>query len=417
MSTPLKTPPEADTLRTIASNVGTPTYAYVESIVRRQCERLRALVEGLPSRLLYAMKANANPALLRIIRDEGFGLDVVSPGELELALRVGFDPQDLLFSASGMANDEMQHAVDAGVLPNIGSLSRLEAFGRMHSGQSVCVRVNPMIGAGHHEHVVTAGSASKFGIPVSQMAEVMQCIRQYELNLVGLHQHIGSGVHNLTEYRAALDVLLDVARDIDGLAFINVGGGLSTPQHPDDLDLDADAFREQVTRPLQRFTERYSGDLTIRLEPGRFLVAEAGVLLTQVHTHKKVGERTIAITDTGMNHLIRPPLYDAYHTVYNLSNPEGALQTYDVVGNICESGDVIAKGRSVQSIEEGDILAVLDAGAYGIAMASMYNLRPLPAEVLIRPDGTTETVRPRQSPADIADSILDDQRAPELLGE
>ncbi len=407
MPSALKTPPDPDALRAVAARTGTPTYAYVESIVRRQCDRLRTLVDGIPTRLLYAMKANASPALLRIIHDEGLGLDVVSPGEMELALRMGFAPDELLFSSTGMSAAEMEHAVQRGVLPNIGTLSRLDAFGQQQPGAAVCVRLNPMIGTGHHEHVVTAGSASKFGIPVDQMDAVMRRIDRHQLNLVGLHQHVGSGVHNLSAYRKALDVLLRVAGDIDGLSFINVGGGLNTPQRPDDGDLEVEAFRAQIIQPLQRFVASYPTDLTIRFEPGRFLVAEAGVLLTQVHAVKQVGDRTIAITDTGMNHLIRPPLYDAYHAVYNLSNPDGALQPCDVVGNICESGDVIAKERPVQSITEGDLLAVLDTGAYGIAMASTYNLRPLPAEVVLHPDGTADCVRPRQSPEAMAASVLE----------
>lgn len=408
MSDPLTTPPEPKRLSVAAARVGTPTYAYAESIIRRQCERLRTLVGDLPAQLLYAMKANANPAVLQIIQDEGLGLDVVSPGEMALALKLEFDPGALLFSAAGMTDAEMERAVTDSVLLNIGALSRLEAFGSIYPGEAVCVRLNPMIGAGHHEHVVTAGKSAKFGIPVDQFEQARRIIQSHNLRLIGLHQHIGSGIHNMAEYGAALEVLINTANTVDGLQFINVGGGLGTPRRPEDVQLQQETFAEHVVRPLQAFADAYPGDLTVRFEPGRFLVAEAGVLLTTVTTLKPVGDRTIAITDSGMNHLIRPSLYGAHHPVYNLSNPDGPLQTYDIVGNICESGDMVARRRAVQTLRPGDVLAILDTGAYGMAMASTYNLRPLPAEVLIRPDGTLDAVRRRRSPDELAEAMLRD---------
>lgn len=403
---PLKAPSEPNRLRDAAERFGTPTYAYVESILRRQCERLRRLVAGLPAQLLYAAKANANPAILRVMQSEGLGLDVVSPGEMELALRLGFAPDKLLFSATGMTDAEMQRAVEAGVLPNIGTLSRLDAFGQVFPGRTICVRINPKIGAGHHAHVVTAGDESKFGIPVDQLSTLRDTLQAHDLHLTGLHQHIGSGIHEPRELGRAVRVLLDIARTFEDLTFINVGGGLGTPHRPEDQPLDIDAFREGVIAPLQTFVDAYPGDITIRFEPGRYLTAEAGVLLIRVTALKSVGSRTFALTDSGMNHLIRPALYDAYHAVYNLSNPDGPLQTYEVVGNICESGDVLARDRPVQTIREGDVLAVLDAGAYGMAMASTYNLRPLPAEVMIRPEGALDGIRCRRSPAELAETLL-----------
>lgn len=412
MSTvPPKTPTHPDELRAIAARMGTPTYAYAEPVIRRQCQRLRALTDGLPTQLLYAMKANPSPALLAIIRDEGLGLDVVSPAEMLVALRLGFAPESLLFSASGMTEPEMARAVKSGVLPNIGDFAQLEAFGCAFPGEAVSLRINPKIGAGHHKHVVTAGKSSKFGIPISKLDAVRELLSTYDLRLVGLHQHIGSGLLEASALGEAVQVLIDIAQTFETLDFINIGGGLGTPDRPGQAPLPVDNFQAHVGERLRAFVDDSSGDLTVRLEPGRFLVAEAGTLLTRVTALKTVGDRTFALTDSGMGHLIRPALYDAYHTVYNLSNPDGALETYDVVGNICESGDAFARNRAVQQIRPGDVLALLDTGAYGMAMASHYNLRALPAEVVIRPEGTLDLVRERPSDEDVTDRWLRQTRA------
>ena len=411
MSTfPPKAPSYPDALRATAERFGTPTYAYAASIVRRQCRRLRTLTEGLPTRLMYAMKANPAPAILDLIRAEGFGLDVVSPAELLVALRLGFAPDALLFSASGMTEREMRLAVTQGVLPNIGDLAQLEVFGKSFPGERVSLRINPKIGAGHHAHVVTAGKSSKFGIPLSRLDAARELLTAHDLRLVGLHQHIGSGLLEASALGEAVQVLIDTARTFEGLEFINIGGGLGTPDRPDQTPLPVDNFQTHVVERLRAFVDETPQDLTVRLEPGRFLVAEAGTLLTRVTALKTVGDRTFALTDSGMNHLIRPALYDAYHAVYNLSNPDGAPQTYDVVGNICESGDAFARSRPVQTIRPGDVLALLDTGAYGMAMASHYNLRALPAEVMIRPDGTLDGIRERLSDEDVAARWLQPSR-------
>lgn len=405
----LKTPPAPDALLDVAERFGTPTYVCIEEIVRRQCARLRALVEGLPARLFYAMKANPSPAVLRVMLDEGLGLDVVSPGELALALRIGFAPEDLLFSANNMTDEEMHAAHEAGALLNIGERSRLEKFGRAYPGARVCLRLNPEVGAGHHAHVVTAGAESKFGLPLDDMEAARAVVRQHGLRVVGLHQHIGSGIRDVERFGRAVQVLLGAAERFDQLELINVGGGLSIPYRPGEASLDAGRFGEAVGRPLRDFFgARGSEKLAFGFEPGRFLVAEAGVLLIRVNTIKQSAGRTFAGTDSGMGHLMRPAVYGAYHGIYNLSNPDAPLRPYDVVGNICEAGDVFARARAVQEIREGDVLAILDTGAYGLSMASTYNLRPLPAEVMLRLDGTPEETRRRRTPHELADELLND---------
>lgn len=407
-SSGLKTPPVPGALLKAAERFGTPTYAYVEERLRRQCARLRTLTQGLPTRLLYAVKANPNPALLRIMQSEGLGLDVVSPGELALARRLGFEPKRMLFSANNMTDAEMHGAQGAGVLLNIGERPRLEAFGQAYPGARVCLRLNPQVEAGHHEHVVTAAEKSKFGIPVGEIDSARAIAHEYDLQVVGLHQHIGSGIREVEPFGRAVRVMLDAAEAFPELEFVNLGGGLGIPYRPGETPIDADRFQRVVVQPLRDFLEKHpSEQLSYWFEPGRFLVAEAGVLLVRVNTLKRASGRVFAGTDSGMGHLMRPAVYGAYHGVYNLSNPDGALETYDVVGNVCEGGDVFARERQVQEIREGDVLGILDVGAYGQAMASTYNLRPLPAEVMIRPDGSLDQTRRRRTPQELADDLLE----------
>ncbi len=400
---PLPLPPA--TLLAIARRFGTPTYVYAESVIRAQCQRLRLLLEGLPVELLYAMKANSSPAVLRVLHSEGFGVDAVSPGEMLLALRLGWSPRRVLFSANMMTDAEMRGAVEAGVLLNIGELTRLERFGAAYPGARVCVRLNPRHGAGHHAHVVTAGGKTKFGIPVEQIDEVLALARKYRLTITGIHQHIGSGILDAGKFWAAISVLLDHAGRFPDLQFVNLGGGLGVPYHPDEAELDADDFRRRVVAPLERFVRQHP-HVGLRFEPGRFLVAPSGVLLATVNTIKKGTERTFAGTDTGMGQLVRPSLYDAYHHVENLSRPDGPPRRYDVTGNICETGDVLARDRALPELREGDVLALLDAGAYGMSMASTYNLRPLPAEVMVDMDGKATLARPRLTPEALVESLL-----------
>jgi diaminopimelate decarboxylase len=404
----LKTPPAREALLEAAERFGTPTYAYVEETLRRQCRRLRALTRGVPARLLYAMKANPNPSILRVMKNEGLGLDVVSPGEQMLAQRLGFAPERVLFSANNMTDAAMRQAQEAGALLNIGERPRLEAFGHAYPGARVCLRLNPNVEAGHHEHVVTADAASKFGIPVGEVESARAIAERHGLQIVGLHQHIGSGIRDVERFGQAVRVLLGAAEGFADLEFVNVGGGLGIPYRPGEDPIDAEQFRQAVVQPLRNFRNARPGaseGFSFWFEPGRFLVAEAGVLLMRVNTIKRASGRVFAGTDSGMGHLMRPAVYEAYHGLYNLSNPNGALELYDVVGNVCEGGDVFARGRRVQQIREGDVLAVLDAGAYGQAMASTYNLRPLPAEAMIRPGGTPELVRHRRTAEELARAL------------
>ncbi len=412
-----KPAPQPDVLLRIASRIGTPTYVYFADTIRERIAGLKTHLAPLAANLLYAMKANSHPAILSIMRDEGLGIDAVSPAELLLVLRLGFAPERVLFSANNMTDDEMHFARGQGVLLNIGELSRLERFGKAYPGADVCVRLNPQVGAGHHEHVITAGARSKFGIPVQQIREVLRIASRHGLRIVGLHQHIGSGILDTATLWKAISVLLDVTDSFPDARFVNLGGGLGIPYRPGENGIDLENLGERIVRPLQAFRARRTEPLEIRFEPGRYFVAESGVLLVTANTVKSNPERRFVGVDSGMGHLLRPALYDAYHEVVNLSNPDGKPVTYDLVGNICESGDRFAVDRSIPEIREGDILALLDTGAYGMSMASpAYNLRPVPAEVLVTggdEPGRYRLITRRRTPAELVAEVLERGTVPD----
>lgn len=401
------TPDQLRQLLACAEAHGTPTYVYFEETIVRQITKLKRHLDGLPLRLLYAMKANHSLPVMQTMLREGLGIDAVSPAELVYALEIGFPVDRVLFSANNMTDGEMHYATERGVMLNVGELSRLESFGKAYPGSNVCVRLNGQVGAGHHEHVITAGDKSKFGIPVEQVDDIHAIARNHDLTIVGLHQHIGSGIMDTKTLWQAISVILDASSSFEDLRFINVGGGLGVAYRPGEQDLDMSSFDRLIVEPLKRFIEGHpSKDLSIWFEPGRFFTAQCGVLLAHVNTVKEGTVRTFAGTDSGMNHLVRPAMYGSYHHVLNLSNPDGPMKVYDVVGNICESSDFFAKDREVAELREGDIIGVLDAGAYGMSMTTTYNMRSEPAEVWIDQAGEQRLVRPRRTVEEmVADAL------------
>ena len=420
-SSELKPAPDPELLLRIASKIGTPTYVYFADTIRQRVEVLKEHFSTLGGRLLYAMKANSHPAILTLLRDQGLGIDAVSPAELLLVLRLGFSPDRILFSANNMTDDEMQFAHRQGVMLNVGELSRLDRFGRAFPGAEVCVRLNPQVGAGHHDHVITAGSKSKFGIPVEQADEIRRIARRHGLRIVGLHQHIGSGILDTNTLWKAIHVLLEVVPSFKEARFVNLGGGLGIPYRPGEASIDLENLDDRIVEPLKAFGARQGRPLEFWFEPGRYLVAESGVLLVRANTVKSNPDRRFAGVDSGMGHLLRPALYDAYHAVTNLSNPDGPLVRYDVVGNICESGDRFAIDRPIQEIREDDILAILDTGAYGMSMAApSYNLRPLPAEVLVtggNEPGRYRLISRRRTAAELVAEVLERGTVPDASSE
>lgn len=374
-------------LPVLAEAAGTPSYVYSAAVVRRQFRRLAGAFAGVPHRIHYSVKANSNLALLRLLRDEGAGVDIVSGGELYRAREAGFVAQDVVFSGVGKSARELHDALAAGVLfvnvESEGELLLLDAVARERGAVApVALRVNPEVAVDSpHEFIRTGEKGHKFGIPFDDVPAAAELARSLpNLRLVGLDMHIGSQLATFEPYGAALLRVLGLltrlrADGADAISYLDVGGGLSVT-YSDEAPADVARYARGVIEATRGL------GLTLVLEPGRFLVAESGVLLTRVLYRKRSGGKEYVITDAGMNDLVRPSHYDAYHGITAVT-PRGGTVRADVVGPVCESGDFLALDRAVDDVRPGDLVAVHTAGAYGFVMASNYNSRPRPAEVLV----------------------------------
>ncbi len=366
---------------------GSPLYVYDANTIKERFKQLKESISVIKNtKILYACKANSNVEIIKVLTEQGAGIDVVSPGEIYSASLAGCKSQDILFTGNNMSNWELDYAVAQGVLLNVGDLSALERFGKTYPNSDVCIRINPDVGGGHHEHVITGGPESKFGIYFTDVKLALEIAEKYNLKIKGIHQHIGSNILEEKTFLKAIDVLLKSAKDFPHLEFIDFGGGLGIPYKPEDKSLNLNELNKKVAENFKNFCEEYGKDVEFWLEPGRFLVGESGYLLTTVNTIKTNPGYKYVGTDSGFNHLVRPTMYGSYHEIINTSNLDGEKEKVTVCGNICESGDIFARDREISKIQEGDILAILNSGAYGYSMASNYNTRPLPAEVLIDGD-------------------------------
>ncbi|PIZ96516.1 MAG: diaminopimelate decarboxylase [Candidatus Magasanikbacteria bacterium CG_4_10_14_0_2_um_filter_33_14] len=382
----------------IAQKYSTPTYVYDLAVVRERAKELQTEIGQYPqTEFLYAIKANYNPHLVKEIINLGFGIDAVSQEEVKLGLACGATPDKIMFTGNNMTDDEMVNVHDLGVLLNIGSLSRLEKYGSTYPGSKVSLRFNPNIGIASHESNITGGPDSKFGISFKDVRQALALAQKYNLQIVGIHQHIGSGWLRQREPMLALDVILEIAEQIPGLEFVDVGGGFGVPYSPDQTRLELHELGEKIKNRVTEFCEKYGREIKLRFEPGRYVVAESGYLLTRVNTLKEsISRKTIVGTDTGMNHLVRVAMYGSYHPIRNISHPRGFEKEYDITGNICECADFFARDRLLPEVIEGDVLSINNAGAYGFAMASNYQFRALPMEVMIEGEDV-RVIRKRES--------------------
>lgn len=394
---------------------GTPLYVYEEALLRERCQSMRqafhAADADLRVELHYAMKANSNPALLGILREEGLGIDAVSPGELRLALESGFKPEQICFTGNNCSAEELRFCQDAGVIANVGSLSELHTWGTLAPGSAVGLRLNPDVLGGNHRHLVTAGANSKFGLPAGALGEAQALLERFRLRLLGVHAHIGSGILEAAPLLSAMDALLALCRELPVQEFIDFGGGFGVPYHTEERPLALGTLAQEMTRRFRDFERENGRALRMKLEPGRWLVAPAGVLLARVTQCNRTPQHFFVGVDSGFNHLIRPAFYGAFHRILNASKVEGAQEEVAVVGNLCESGDIFtqnAEGITHQQItrpEPGQLLVFLNAGAYGMVQSSQYNLRPRPAEVLVSA-GQARLIRRRESYADLVSCFV-----------
>lgn len=377
---------------------GSPLYVYSEEILRTRC---RDLLAGLGGRVhpSYSAKANSNPVLMSIIREEGFDADAMSRGEIFICEKAGFSGSEILFVGNNVSEDEMAFARDKDIVFSADSLSQLDTFGRVARGGRVAVRLNPGVGAGHCEKVITGGRRTKFGIDPARCADIREIVKKYDLKLVGVNQHIGSLFLDPSPYiEAAHNLLAAVLENFEGVEFVDFGGGFGVPYRAEENRLDFSALRDGLFPLLDDFVAHYDNkSVRFKCEPGRFPVAESGLLLGTVHAVKENFGEKYAGTDLGFNVLMRPILYDSYHEVRAIprrAEVEAAEKSLiTVVGNICESGDILASHRMLCPVHEGDLIAVENAGAYGYSMTSNYNGRMRPAEVLKTISGELKLIR------------------------
>lgn len=386
---------------------GSPLYVYNEKILRQKCRDMKNLVDYKNFIPNYSIKANSNLTVLKIVKEEGLRADAMSAGEIQLLLHAGFKPENLFFVPNNVSEAELKYAVDNGVLVSVDSLSQLEILGKINQGGKAAVRFNPGVGAGHHEKVVTAGKKTKFGVNIDCVEEVKSIAKKYNMKICGVNQHIGSLFMEGDSYIEGVKSLLAVAEQFEDIDFVDMGGGFGIPYKKQEGQepLDLASFKEKLTQVLEQWTDKYGKKILFKTEPGRYIVAESGVLLGNVYATKANYGNKYVGTDIGFNVLARPVMYDSHHDieVYRNGNPlnDSEVEVVTVVGNICESGDIIAKNRELPVINEGDILGIMDAGAYGFAMSSNYNMRLRPAEVLIKEDGEPVLIRRRDTFEDL----------------
>lgn len=387
-------------LTAVAREFGTPLYVYDSEKITGQIQRLRNAFSTTNVRIKYAAKALTNISILKLIRRSGAEVEVVSLQEGAMALRAGYEPREITFTPSGVDFSEIEEAVASGFLINLDNLSSLRKFGAKFGENYGCgIRLNPGIMAGGNLKISTGHSSSKFGISVHQLPEILDVVDEYKIPVTGLHIHTGSDILDPSVFLQMADILFDTAKHFPNLRFIDFGSGFKVAYKEGDKVTDIEDLGQQLSRAFNEFCSRYGKPLELWIEPGKFVVSESGVLLVQVSVVKPTPTITFAGVNSGLNHLIRPMMYEAYHGIENISNPSGEKKKYHVVGYICET-DTFAADRELPEVREGDILMLKNAGAYGFSMSSNYNSRLRPAEVLVV-NGAARLIREREQLEDL----------------
>ncbi|MFA5906465.1 MAG: diaminopimelate decarboxylase [Desulfobacula sp.] len=394
-------------LKKIAETYGTPTYVYDLDRIKERYEYFKASFPWPKLTICYAMKANYNPIVLKTMHSLGAFIDAVSPGDLYMAMACGFDVSRIIYTANNMKDSEVDEVMKKGVLMNIGSLSRLEKYAAKYPGTRLCLRFNPDVVDGEHDKIKTGGDLTKFGILLEDVEKVLRIVKKNRLKIVGLHEHTGSGLIKPDSILNSMKNIMSIAtkNNFPELEFLDFGGGFKVPYGSDETEIDYKLMGADIIELFSDFCDAYGKKLGLYFEPGKFLTATAGCLLVEVNTIKTNRKKTICGTDSGFPQLIRPMFYDAYHHIENISNPKGKKMEYDICGNICETGDLFAKNRLISEIREKDLLSIKDAGAYCYAMGGVYNLRPMPAEVVVE-KGRIRLSRKRLTSEALIRSIL-----------
>ena len=383
----------------LTEKYGCPLYIYETAIMKNQYDRLTKAF-ALPNlKINYACKALNNLAVLKFFKSLGAGLDTVSIQEVRLGLMAGFTPNEIIYTPNCVSIEEITNAVELGVRINIDNLSILEQFGSLFPQYPVCVRINPHIMAGGNSKISVGHIDSKFGISFHQTPLIHRIVKANSMKIEGIHMHTGSDILDIEVFLQGAEILFQVAEEFKDLEYIDFGSGFKVPYKEDDIQTDIEELGEKITARFTQFCSNYGKNLTLMFEPGKFLVSQAGTFLVKVNVVKQTTSTVFAGVDSGLNHLIRPMLYDSYHKIVNISKTEGRSRIYTIVGYICET-DTFGVNRKLTEINEGDILAFYNAGAYCYTMSSNYNSRFRPAEVLIH-DGQDYLIRRRETMEDL----------------
>ncbi|MFC4720877.1 diaminopimelate decarboxylase [Geojedonia litorea] len=391
---------EQNTLLQIAKDFGSPVYVYDAEKITSQYKRLTSAFSKVKKlKINYAVKALSNLSVLKLFNTLGSGLDTVSIQEVKLGLAAGFEPKQIIFTPNGVSLKEIEDVAKLGVQINIDNLSILEQFGTKYPKIPVCVRINPHVMAGGNTNISVGHIDSKFGISIHQIPHILRIVENTKMNINGIHMHTGSDILDIDVFLYASEILFDTAKSFKNLEFIDFGSGFKVPYKAGDIETNIEELGEKLTKRFNDFCKEYGKQLTLAFEPGKFLVSEAGVFLAKVNVVKQTTSTVFAQIDSGFNHLIRPMLYGSQHEIINISNPNGRERFYSVVGYICET-DTFANNRRINEISEDDILCFKNAGAYCFTMASNYNSRYRPAEVLWYKD-KAHLIRKRETFEDI----------------
>ncbi|CAI8369808.1 MAG: Diaminopimelate decarboxylase [Polaribacter sp. SA4-10] len=391
---------ERTQLLALANKYGSPLYVYDTDKIESQYNRLTNAFSSVKSlKLNYAVKALSNINILKFFKNIGAGLDTVSIQEVQLGLTTGIDPKKIIFTPNGVSLKEIEEVAKLGVQINIDNLSILELFGQKHPEIPVCIRINPHIMAGGNSKISVGHIDSKFGISIHQVPHIKRVVENTGMNINGIHMHTGSDILDIDTFLRATEILFDVAKQFDNIDFIDFGSGFKVPYKEGDISTDIEQLGLQLSERFNAFCLEYGKEITLMFEPGKFLVSDAGVFLAKVNVVKQTTSTVFAHVDSGFNHLVRPMMYDSYHHITNISNPAGRDRYYSVVGYICET-DTFGSNRRIPEISEEDVLCFHNTGAYCFSMASNYNSRYLPAEVMVH-QGKDYLIRKRQTIEDI----------------
>ncbi|WP_370478162.1 diaminopimelate decarboxylase [Tamlana flava] len=384
----------------IVQEFGSPIYVYDAHKIEAQYKRLTNAFKNVKKlKLNYAVKALSNISILKLFKKLGSGIDTVSIQEVRLGLAAGFQPEEIIFTPNGVSLSEIEEAAQLGVKINIDNLSILEQFGTKHPNIPVCIRINPHVMAGGNANISVGHIDSKFGISIHQIPHILRIVENTKMNVNGIHMHTGSDILDVEVFLYASEILFDTAKQFKNLDFIDFGSGFKVPYKQGDIETNIEELGKKLSARFNEFCKDYGKDLTLAFEPGKFLVSESGYFLTHVNAVKQTTSTVFAQVDSGFNHLIRPMFYGSHHDIINISNPKGRERFYTVVGYICET-DTFANNRRINEINEGDVLCFKNAGAYCFSMASNYNSRFRPAEVLWYND-KAHLIRKRETFEDI----------------